>query len=197
MPNHNVTAARDLPEMLDFLLHRRSSGVKNLAPPGPDENQLARIIKAAARVPDHRKLVPWRFIVIAGNGKAKAGEWLKAAYPDEDPDASPAKLALEAERFRRAPVVIAVVSSPKADKTPEWEQILSAGAACFNLCLAANAQGFATSWLSEWYAYNDTFKTLMGLAPQERFAGFIYIGTATHPPEERERPDLSKIVSQL
>lgn len=193
----NVTSARKLPNMLEFLLHRRSSKVKNLVLPGPDESQTDLILKAAARVPDHGKLAPWRFIVLAGDGRKKAGAFLKSAFLTEEPDASPAKLELEAERFCRAPVVIAVISSMKEGKTPEWEQILSAGAACFNLCLAANAQGFATCWLTEWYVYNLAFQKSMGLGDRERFAGFIYIGTPATAPEERERPDLAKIVSRF
>ena len=195
MSNHDVVSARDLPDMLDFLLHRRSSKVKNIGEPGPDLSQLSMILQASARVPDHGKLAPWRFIVMAGEARQKAGALLKQSYPSEDPAAAPAKLDLEAERFLRAPVVVAVVCTLKEGKTPEWEQILSAGAACFNLCLAANAQGFATTWLTEWYAYNAAFQKAMGLGEQERFAGFIYIGTATEAPEERERPDIQAITS--
>lgn len=190
-------SAYDLPEMLDFLLRRRSSKIKNISAPGPDAAQLARILSAAARVPDHGKLVPWRFIVINGEARQRAGEFLRAAYLQEDPAAAPAKLDLEEQRFFRAPVVIAVVSSLKDGKTPEWEQILSAGAACFNCCLAANAQGFATTWLSEWYAYNAAFKKAMGLGTQERFAGFIYIGSASDAPEERERPNMDDVITYL
>lgn len=197
MPNQDVVSARNLPDMLDFLLHRRSAKVKNIGPPGPDADQLVLILKAAARIPDHGKLAPWRFIVIAADSRQRAGDILRQAYLSENPDAAPAKLNLEAERFLRAPVVVAVVSSLKDGKATEWEQTLSAGAACFNLCLAANAQGFATTWLTEWYAYNPAFQQAMGLGERERFAGFIYIGTATEPPEERERPELSALVTHF
>ncbi|HPQ51347.1 MAG TPA: nitroreductase family protein, partial [Alphaproteobacteria bacterium] len=113
----------------------------------------------------------------------------------ENPDTVPAKLDLEAERFLRAPLVIAVVSRIREGKHPQWEQFLSSGAACYNLCLAANAMGYGSNWLTEWYSYSPIFKKLMGLDQQDHFAGFIYIGTTTEQNEERERPDLKKIVT--
>ncbi|MGZ9097276.1 MAG: nitroreductase family protein [Micavibrio sp.] len=191
----NPVSALPLPAMIDFLQRRRSSKISNLAEPGPTTDQLQIILKSAARVPDHGKLVPWRFIVFAGDSRAKAGVLLRDAWRHEDPDAAEAKLDLEAERFLRAPLVVAVVSSMKEGKSPEWEQILSAGAACYNLCLAANGLGFASTWITEWYAYNPVFQKAMGLDPEkEKFAGFIYLGTAKADPEERERPRLEDIV---
>jgi len=79
---------------------------------------------------------------------------------------------------------------------PEWEQILSAGAACFNLCLAANAMGYGTSWITEWIAYSAGVRAALGLTENERIAGFVYIGTPAESPQERERPALSDIVKR-
>ena len=105
----------------------------------------------------------------------------------------------EAERTRlvRAPTVIAVISRVTPNPAaPEWEQVLSCGAACFNLCLAANALGFGTSWITEWYSYSRTVQRALGLGERERIAGFIYIGTAKERQAERERPRLEEIVSR-
>lgn len=181
--------------LLEFLKTRRSSKVTSLSEPCPSAEQLAEILTIGARVPDHGKYHPWYFIVFEGDARAEVGAHLRTAYAAENPDTAPAKLDLEGERFLRAPMVIAVVSRIREGKNSEWEQILSAGAACYNLCLAANALGFGTNWLTEWYAYSPTFKNLMGLDEQDRFAGFIYIGTASEKQEDRERPDLTKIVT--
>jgi nitroreductase len=97
----------------------------------------------------------------------------------------------------RAPLVIAVVSRVTPHRSaPEWEQVLSAGAACLNLCLAANALGYGTSWITEWIAYNEAVSAALHLAANERIAGFIYIGTPTERSDERERPALAEIVSR-
>ena len=187
-----------LPSLIDFLLTRRSAKPALLREPGPSAAELQQILTAAARVPDHKKLAPWRFIVFEGEARAKFGEALAAACAAEEAS-PPSAVRLDTERTRltRAPVVIAAISrvvpSPGA---PEWEQILSAGAACFNLCLAANALGYGTSWITEWYSYSPGVRQALGLAENERVAGFIYIGTESEKQADRERPALSDIVTR-
>ncbi len=146
-------------------------------------------------MPDHNKLSPWWFVVFEGEARAKFGEVLKRAYALEDKEAATAKLDLEAERFTRAPVVIAVISRIKEGKAPQWEQVLSAGAVAYNLCLAANALGFGTNWVTEWTAYNTEVQRELGLDDRDHIAGFIYIGTETEKQEERERPALADVVN--
>jgi nitroreductase len=105
------------------------------------------------------------------------------------------RLETERKRFLRAPLVVAVVSRVREMRgAPEWEQVLSAGAACMNLCVAANALGYGTTWITEWVSYSKAFGEGFGLAGNERIAGFIYIGTAKERPAERERPQLSEVV---
>lgn len=185
-------------ELLDLLLTRRSVKPAMLTEPGPSPAQLDTILTAASRVPDHKKLEPWRFIVFEGEARADFGRvLLKACLAEDKETPSAARLELERSRLLRAPVVVAVISrvvpNPAA---PEWEQILSCGAACFNLCLAANALGFGTAWLTEWYAFSPAVKTALAPANNERIAGFIYIGTAKEKQPDRERPNLAKVVTR-
>lgn len=182
---------------LELLEKRRSISANKLGVPGPSPEQLDRILGIAARVPDHRKLAPWHFIVFAGDARARFGAVLaEVCLREEKETPSAMRLETEAARFLRAPVVVAVISSPRQDSkaTPEWEQILSAGAVCQNLVVAANALGFGTSWITEWYAYSSGVAAALKLSTGERVAGFIYIGTAQEKPEERERPRLAAIV---
>lgn len=181
-----------------LLASRRSVKPDRLLPPGPSANELETMLTIAARVPDHKKLVPWRFIILEGDARARLGEIIAEACVAQEPQApSEMRLATERGRLLRAPLVIAVVSRVTPHRSaPEWEQILSAGAACFNLCLAANAMGYGTSWITEWIAYNDRVRAALGLADNERIAGFIYVGTPAEHPQERERPLLSDIVTR-
>lgn len=190
-----IITAKKSQEMMTYLLGRRSCKIQNLKEPGPDKEQIRTMLKAAARVPDHGKLFPWYFIVFEGENREKTADLLKNAWLAEHPDTPPAKLELEAARFTRAPLVIAVVSRIREGKHPVWEQILSAGAACQNLCLAANALGFATNWLTEWYSYSPAFRQSLGLDPEDHIVGFIYIGTPAEMPEERPRPDIDEITT--
>ena len=182
--------------LFDFLSTRRSIKPDKLAGPGPTADELVSILAAGTRVPDHKKLNPWRFIVFEGEARARAGHIFAEACAQEDQvPPSPVRLELERGRFLRSPLVIGVVSSLKPGTAPEWEQVLSAGAACYNTCLAANALGFGTCWITEWIAYSPAVKNALGLAAHEKFAGFLYIGRATEKPEERERPNLAEIVT--
>jgi nitroreductase len=184
--------------VLALLSTRRSVKPDRLIAPGPTAAELETMLTIAARVPDHKKLVPWRFIVLAGEARSRLGEVIAHACVEAETE-PPSQVRLDTERGRlmRAPLVIAVVSRVVAHRSaPEWEQILSAGAACFNLCLAANAMGYGTSWITEWIAYNARVRTALGLTEAERIVGFVYVGTPAERPDERERPNLSDIVTR-
>ena len=174
-------------DSLDLLLTRRSAPVPLLSAPGPTLDQVETMLSVAARVPDHGKLAPWRFILFTGEERGRAGEIIAEAYAAANPDVDEKRLAIERNRFA-APLVVGVVSrAAPHGKVPEWEQVLSAGAACMNLTIAAVAMGFATAWLTEWYAYDRAVIARFGLAAHEKIAGFIHIGTAPGPREDRPR----------
>jgi nitroreductase len=180
---------------LRHLLSRRSVSANGLGEPGPNQTEIEQILTAAARVPDHKKLVPWRFVLFQGDARSAFGKVLAEICQREEKDVSKFRLETEAARFLRAPLVIAVISRPvKNPAAPEWEQILSAGAACQNLLVAATALGYGAQWITEWYGYSEGVRKALKLADNERVAGFIYIGTARETPDERERPALADIV---
>ncbi|HTK84642.1 MAG TPA: nitroreductase [Patescibacteria group bacterium] len=195
MKTDKLIAAESSSELLEYLQKRRSVSIKLMTEPGPNRSQIDTILKAAMRVPDHGKMFPWHFIVFEGDARKSAGELLMRAWLAEEPGALPAKLNFEAERFLRAPIVIAVVSRVREGKNPLWEQILSAGAAAQNLCLAANALGFGTCWVTEWYSYSEAFRKSLGLDERDNIAGFVYIGTPSQLPEERDRPDPARVIT--
>lgn len=166
--------------------------------PGPDANQLARILAAAARVPDHGKLFPWRFVVFEGEGRKRFGELLATCLQETEANVPIERMEMERTRFLRAPVVVGVISRTRESiPIPEWEQILSAGAVCQTMLIAAHALGFVANWITEWPAYHPLVKERLGMKPGERIAGFVYIGTSAVPLEERVRPDLQKIISRF
>lgn len=183
--------------VIDFLENRRSNKSKAMGGPGPDADTLRRILAIGTRVPDHRKLAPWRIRVFEGEARERVGEALRGIYAADNPDHPQERHDFEAARFLRSPVVLGVYSAPVECMrgTPEWEQQLSAGAVCLKLCMAAQAMGFGAQWLSEWYAYDARGRDALGLAPGERVAGFIHIGTPLEPSTPRPRPALDDVVS--
>ena len=189
---------RPAPDAMDLLLSRRSGSAKAMTGPGPSSAQLEAILTAAARVPDHGKLFPWRFIVFEGDARIRVGELFAATLRETEPQATPDRVEQEWQRFLRAPVVVGVVSRIREQiPIPVWEQQLSAGAVCQTMLIAAHAMGFVANWLTEWPAYNATVKEKLGLKPGERIAGFVYIGQPAAPLEERVRPDMAKIVTRF
>ena len=94
--------------------------------------------------------------------------------------------------------MIAVVSRAAPHvKIPEWEQVLSAGAAAMSLLVAAHALGFGATWITEWYAYDRSVLDAFGLAAHEKIAGFVHIGHPAEAPEDRPRPPLAQIVTHF
>ena len=180
-----------------LLALRRSTSKRGLTTPGPSPDQLNDLLTVATRVPDHRRLAPWRFLVFEGGARDAFNHRAVEIQNHEHPDATDTMLADTAGYFTRAPVVIAVISSPDVThKTPVWEQELSCGAVCQNLLLAASASGWAGCWLTEWIAFSPGIDGLLGLTEHERVAGYFYLGTATEDPQERMRPDLSTRISR-
>ncbi len=187
-----------MPDALELLRTRRSSRVIDLTAPGPSAEDLETILTIAARVPDHGKLAPWRFIVFEGDGRLRAGAALAQVFAAANPEAAERRLEEERNRFARAPLVVAVVSRAAAHvKIPEWEQLLSSAAVAENLLLAAAALGYGATWLTEWPTYDADARAALGLDAHERVTGFIYIGTATQTLEDRPRPALSEVVTRF
>jgi nitroreductase len=183
---------------LSALRHRRSTPSRLLGAPGPDADQLRALLECAVRVPDHGKLVPWRFIAIAGEAKARLGEFLAERSRQRDPAAGPAVLEKDRLRFSYAPLVLAVVGRlTPGHKVPEQEQLLSGGALCFQLLLAADALGFGAQWLTGWPAYDEAVHARLGLAGNEHVLGFLHLGTAREAAPERERPDAMALLTEL
>jgi nitroreductase len=184
-------------DALNLLKTRRSVKPIELAGPAPTAAEIETLLTVASRVPDHGKLTPWRFIVFEGDARIKAGAKIAEVFKLNRPEATPDQVEMEGKRLARAPLVIAVVSRAGAHvKIPEWEQVLSAGAAATSLVFAAHAMGFAASWLTEWYAYDRRVLDGLGLAPNERVAGFVHIGRPVKPTEDRPRPPLTEIVTR-
>lgn len=185
-------------KLIDYLKTRRSTPVAQLIEPGPSRAELEDILTLAVRVPDHGKLAPWRFIVIAGEERARLGEICVKRAVEKNSDLSEDLKTIERQRFLRAPVVVAIVSSTVEHfKVPEWEQRMTVGALCLNFLMSVNAHGYVANWLTEWVAFDRGFLSALALADHENVAGFIHIGSTTFPPVERPRPQLSDVVTWL
>ena len=197
---HSVPAAPEFgeaapieasPQTLAFLARRRSASALALREPAPSDAELATLLRLAARVPDHGKLSPWRFVVLRGEAKRRFIGGLEA-IAEGRPDGE--RLKAKLGKLKAPPLSVAVVSRLSPGDIPEWEQRLSAGAACMTLVIAAQAMGYGANWITDWYAYDADATRLLGLREGELVAGYVHLGTSAEPPLERVRPDVGAIV---
>ena len=183
----------DRSSILSLLETRRSGRPREMVGPGPTEQELERILTIAARVPDHGKLFPWRFVTIAADQRDAFAHLLRAALDEEDPSATGLHRDKAEEFARQGAALVVLVSSPVQNhKIPVWEQELSAGAAGMNLLLAAHSLGYVAGWVTGWQAYSEKVRSAF-CAPGERIAGFIFMGQPGRELEERPRAPLGAV----
>ena len=187
-----------MPDAIELLKTRRSVKPREMNGPGPSPADLETILTIGARVPDHGKLAPWRFIVFEGDARLRAGEIIAGVFAKKNPQATPAEIETEKKRLTDAPLVIGIVSFTRPHpKVPPFEQELSAGASAMNLVTAATALGYGACWLTGWFSFDRDVLDGLGLKSDEKLAGFIHIGTPSRPSEDRPRPQLAEIVTRF
>ncbi|HID68274.1 MAG TPA: nitroreductase [Roseibacterium sp.] len=183
------------PAALEFLLTRRSRPPRMLGTRAPDPDTLRTLLTAAARVPDHGKLEPWRFIVLDAPACQRLAELTRtrAAQLTLDPD----RINKAATGFAEAPLIVVVVASPKPHPiVPEIEQYASAAGVCLSLVNAALAAGWGAVWLTGWRATDRPFLTQgLHLFPHETVAGYIHIADEARAPADRPRPDIDALTT--
>lgn len=185
----------DLSSPFSFIETRRSAKPRDLVAPGPDGAQIDRILRAAIRVPDHGKLAPWRIVVIDHAQKAAFAQLLESAYRADRPEAGRLEIEAMHQFAGQGETILIVISQPvEGSKIPRWEQELSAGALCMNILSATHAMGFAGGWLTGAAAYLPTVLDALGVEPDGKIAGFIFVGSPGRPLEERPRPDFDTVV---
>ena len=175
--------------VLSFLSRRRSSPPRILTGPPPSRDEVIELLRIAARVPDHGKLAPWRFVVLEPATLDRLAPLLAEHVAASGGD----EAAVEKARSALAsPSVVAVVLSPvDSPKVPEWEQALSAGAVAMQLLNAALASGWGGAWLTGPAADPAFAGPHLGLAPHERVVALIHLGRAANPAPDRPRPDIA------
>ncbi len=179
---------------IDLLLTRRSGKPRDMVAPGPGAVEMDAILSAAARVPDHGKIGPWRFVVIPSDTRAAFAAAVDRAWLAEGGAADDKERAKLHEFATQSPALVAVLSVPdRAHKIPVWEQEMSAGAACQTLLIAATAHGYVGGWLTGWAAYSPGVYAALGGEPGGRVAGFVFLGTPARELEERPRPALAQV----
>ena len=183
-------------DAIEALTSRRSP--PKLVEPAPSDEQLATILGAAIRAPDHGRLRPWRFIILRGAARERLGDVLARALKGRAPDVPDDVVQRERQKPLRAPlIVVAAAELHEEHKIPVVEQLLAAGAATQNILLAAHAMGIGAMWRTGDGAYDAHVKEALGLKPTDAIVGFLYLGTpAGRPPIPPDEPGVKEFVRE-
>ncbi len=163
-----------------------------LEEPGPTDDQIRTLLKAAIRAPDHGRLRPWRFMLFSGAQRNKLGQVLEEAWHMDNPQASTDELSRVRNKVLRAPAILVVVAETLPDhRIPVLEQILSTGAAAQNIMVAAHAMGIGAMWRTGWMATHPVVKQRLGFDDKDAIVAMIYLGTPGG--KQQEVPDLDPL----
>jgi len=172
----------------DLLMRRRSVLAKTMTGPAPNRETVEKIITAGMRVPDHGKLAPWRFLVLEDAQQQALNTVINAAIEASDDPKAPKAW----DYASQGPLLVIAIYSPSDSRPiPEWEQMLSAGAVCQNILIAATALGVASQWLTGWPSYQEPVAAALGLSEREKIAGLIFLGQQEGTVKDRDRPTLA------
>ncbi|MBK0422412.1 nitroreductase [Leucobacter sp. CSA2] len=135
----------------------------------PGQAELERMIASLVSLPDHSGLRPWRFIALRGAARDRLGHGLAAAAKTD-----PEKYVSKA---RRAPLVIAIVVSPRpSDKVPLWEQEAVASGAAHTLALLLHEAGWGVIWRTGELTRKKAVRKALGIKKPEYLLGWLYVG---------------------
>lgn len=176
----------------DAALRRKSrSTVTDVA---PTHDELLELVEAAGTVADHSHLTPWRLIAVRGDARLKVGRALaKAGGAKGD------SVDKTARKLTRAPLVIAVVLSPRPSrKVPEWEQESVASGVAHLLSLLLDEAGWGVFWRTGTQTRAKKVAKAHGLTKGEKLLGWLYVGGVdANSKKGRKLIDAERFVSEL
>jgi nitroreductase len=178
---------------------RRTVLPGRLGEPGPNAAQLEVILSAAASAPDHRSLLPWRFIAVPGTQRAALADAFEQALQERDPQAGALDVAKARDKAFRSPfLALLVVDAAKGDADIGLaERLISAGCAVQNTLLMATAMGFGSSLTSGKSMGSRALHRFFDLRDSEQAVCFLNMGTARSHGKTSLRPQVTDYVSKL
>ena len=190
-------------EVLDAaltLIHSRQHvSPKRLVAPGPDSEQVEKILTAAGAAPDHGQLTPWRLVIVPPERRRLLADAFAEALVERDVEATAEQIQEAREKAHRGPFLVLVIArlDPALGPAHPQERLISAGCAVQNMLLAAHAMGFGAGLSSGRALYSGRIRQLFGLGPDEQPLCFMTVGTVLRHKFSRQRPTLGDYTSTL
>jgi nitroreductase len=182
------------------LIHTRQSTTSRfLGEPGPDRAQIETILDAAGAAPDHRRLTPWRLVIVPKHKRDLLAAAFADALSERDPQATEAQRREASEKAYRGPLLVAAIArlDPALGGVPAQERLLSAGCALQNMLLAAHAMGFGAGLLTGKSLYSQRLKQFFQLADTEQLLCFMAVGAVLRAKPVSSRPTMNDYTSTL
>jgi len=178
---------------------RRTVLPKRLDAPGPAQDQLTRILEAAAAAPDHDQLLPWRFVLIPQAARERLAAAFEQALVERDPLATGEQREQAREKAFRGPVLLLAVArlAGGSAQVPDAERLVSLGCAIQNMLLMATALGFGSALTSGKAMGSRPLRSLFALQAEEQAVCFLSIGTVAKAKAGKERPRVEQYVTSL
>ncbi|WP_038999839.1 nitroreductase family protein [Falsihalocynthiibacter arcticus] len=182
---------------LDDIVRRRSVSPRRLIEPGPSLEQVRTMIDAACAAPDHRRLRPWRFILIRNDQRTMLANLFEVAARETHGTLSEDQTERAREKALNGACLIAVVGIIRDDVSdaPPHEQWVSVGAAVQNILLTATSFGFGSMIVSGDKVKTSALQKGLGLSAIEQFLGFVAVGTVSKQPAPADRPRAEDVFS--
>jgi nitroreductase len=174
--------------VFETIKSRRSTG--KMTDQRPTRKQIEHILEAATHAPNHHKVEPWKFFVLAGRAREELGTVMAEALAErfDETGAANRQVLLNKERNKllRSPIVIVVAAEhPRQPKVLEIENIEATAAAVQNMLLTAEEMGLAAMWRTGDAAYDPRIKQWLGLATEDHIVALVYLGFPAIPKLER------------
>jgi nitroreductase len=182
------------------LIHsRQSTSSRFLGDPGPDRAQVETILDAAGAAPDHRRLTPWRLVILPAEKRALLAEAFADALSERDGKATEGQLQEARDKAYRGPLLVAVIGrlGPALGNVHPQERLLSAGCAIQNMLLTAHAMGFGAGLLTGRSIYSRRLRQFLQLGEGEHLLCFMAAGTVVRGKPATSRPTMNDYTTTL
>ena len=177
--------------MTIFQTIKRRRSIGKMTSEVPNREQIERMLEAATHAPNHHKVQPWRFFVLAGHAREELGavmaDALAARLDETTSDKAQAFINKERGKLLRSPIIIIVAAErPNLPNVLAIENIEAVAAAVENMLLTAEEMGLACMWRTGDAAYDPRIKAWLGLSAEDHIVAFVYVGYAAIPHLERK-----------
>jgi nitroreductase len=167
----------------------------------PDKEIINTILEAGRWAPNHFRTQPWRYIVLAGDGRQTLADAYTEVDLHEQEYSDEEKVGIREKSRRkafRAPVIIVLIVEPKNLPQVEFiEEIEACACATQNMLLTIHDLGLGAIWRTGKSCYHKLMKEKFQVSNQGMVTGFLYVGYPDVEPKQPPKKQLDDFVTWI